>query len=683
MTTTNAPQPELDEPPGTPTTKWTVLIVSVAFILVVAVWALISPEQSATILGAIVGWASTWFGWFYITLATVVLIFVIIIGFRYRGIRMGKDTDRPEFSTFSWSAMLFAAGIGTDLMFFAVAEPASQYLFPPQGEGGTLEAARESTVWAIFHYGITGWGMYALMGLALGFYVHRMGLPLAIRSTLYPLIGRRIKGPIGDAVDIATVLGTIFGVATTLGIGVVMLNVGLDIMFGTPQGLPAQIGLIVLAVGAATASAVTGVDRGIRILSQLNVVLAIFLALWVLVTGETAFLLRAIVMNVGDFVSLFPGMTMDTMAFDHPTDWMNGWTLFFWAWWIAWASFVGLFLARISKGRTIGQFVVGTLTIPFSYIVMWISIFGNSAVRQIRQGDAAFGELAVNVPEQGFYTLLQQYPGAFFLVGLATFVGLLFYVTSADSGALVMANLSSHLPGGNVDAQPWLRILWAAATGLLTAGMLVVGGIPALQNATIIMGLPFAFVMIAVMVGLPRALEQDRVRSVTAPAVLPSQLTALPSPQLWRRRLARAFGTVTVRQADQHLEQVVLPALAAVSAELVEQGVDAEVRVDELRATGEVRRTAELVVAHAAGEFRYPVRIRRQLAPSFGARVREADDQTTTLDVDLPTGGSYDLMAYDVDQVCSAVLDHYVRWSEDMALTPVAVDEATSPRLQE
>lgn len=671
MSTTNPPLPghDLGAPDERPMTKWTVLVVSVAFILVVAVWALIAPEQSASILGAVVGWTSEWFGWFYIALATAILLFVIIIGVRYRHVRLGKDDDRPEFSLFSWSAMLFAAGIGTDLMFFAVAEPASQYLFPPQGEPESLDAAREASVWAIFHYGITGWGMYALMGLALGFYVHRLGLPLAIRSTLYPLIGKRIKGPVGDAVDIATVLGTIFGVATTLGIGVVMLNVGLGILFGTPQGLPAQVILIALAVGVATVSAVTGVDRGIRILSQLNVLLAIFLAAWVLVTGQTAFLLRAIVMNVGDFVSMFPGMTMDTMAFDYPADWMSGWTLFFWAWWIAWASFVGLFLARISKGRTIGQFVVGTLTIPFSYIVMWISIFGNTAVQQIRQGDAAFGETAVNVPEEGFYALLQQFPGAFFIVGLATFVGLLFYVTSADSGALVMANLSSDLPGNNVDAQPWLRILWAVATGVLTAGMLVVGGIPALQNATIIMGLPFAFVIIAVMVGLPRALAQDEARTLAQPSRRLGELAARPSPRLWRRRVARAFGVVSVKQADEHLEQVVLPALEAVRAELAAQGVDAEVQVDELQPSGEVLRTAQLVVHHEDEDFRYPVRVRRQAAPSFGARVIEADDETTTLDVDLPTGGSYDVMAYDMDQVCNAVLDHYERWSERLTRT--------------
>ncbi|MGJ3508142.1 choline BCCT transporter BetT [Enemella sp. A6] len=646
-----------------PRTKWTVLIVSAAFTAIVALWALLAPERSAEILGVMVGWTANWFGWFYIGLATVVLVFVIYIGGRYRNVRLGKDTDRPEFSTFSWAAMLFAAGIGTDVMFFAVAEPSSQYLFPPQGDGGTLDAARESTVWTLFHYGITGWGMYALMGLALGFYAHRLGLPLAVRSTLYPLIGKRIRGPIGDAVDVATVLGTIFGVATSLGIGVVMLNVGLGLLFGAAQGIPVQVGLTILAVAVATTSAVTGIDRGIRVLSQLNVLLAVLLAGWVLVTGQTAFLLRAVVMNVGDFISMFPGMTMDTMAFDHPDEWMSGWTLFFWAWWVAWASFVGMFLARISKGRTIGQFVLGTMTIPFSYIVMWVSLFGNSAVQRIREGDEAFGELAVNSPEEGFFTLLQQYPGALFLIGLATFVGLLFYVTSADSGALVMANLSSDLPGTGVDGRPLLRIFWAMATGVLTVGMLLVGGIPALQNATVIMGLPFAFVMIAVMFGLHRALERERMQTAIAQARLTSALAAPVPRDPWRLRLSRAFGVVSVKAANDRLEKVVIPALRDVQAELEQRGVETDLVIGELQPDGLVRRTVELVVPSEEHEdFYYPVSVRRHLAPSFGARVIEADDMTTTLEVNLPVGGGYDLMPFDRDQVCDSVLDHYERW---------------------
>lgn len=656
--------PELSaDRPSAPRLKTTVLAVSGAIIGLIAVWALIAPGSAESTLGTLVTRIGDWFGWFYIALATVILVFVIYVGVRYARVRLGDEDDRPEFSTFAWASMLFAAGIGTDVMFFAVAEPASQFLAPPQGEGGTVEAAREATVWTLFHYGITGWGMYALMGVALGYFAHRKKLPLAVRSALYPIFGKRIRGPIGDTVDIATVLGTIFGVATSLGIGVVMLNVGLGVLFDVPQGIPAQVGLVVLAVAVATVSATTGVDRGIRILSQLNVVLAILLALWILVTGNTTFLLRAITMNVGDFVSMFPGMTLDTMAFDHPAEWMNLWTLFFWAWWVAWASFVGMFLARISKGRTIGQFMLGTLTIPFSYIVMWVSIFGNSAVKQIADGDAAFGELAMNQPEEGFYTLLQQYPGAFFLVGLATFVGLLFYVTSADSGALVMANLTSDLPDSETDARGWLRIVWAVATGVLTIAMLVVGGIVALQYATIIMGLPFALVMILVMVGLHKALEAERAQFDAARLSLATHLAGQETSHRtsWRQRLSHSFGTVSLKRANDRLATVVIPALNEVATAMESEGHVAHVAVTD--GTPDTPGSAQLVIGEGATPFVWSVRARRVPAPSYGARMLEADDRTTRLEVALPSGGGYDVFTYSGEEICHDVLDHFERWT--------------------
>ncbi len=649
--------------PTRPRAKRSVLVVSLAFTVVIAGWALGAPTHAEATLGKVVAWISNWFGWFYIALATAVLVFVVYVGVRYAKVRLGDDTDRPEFSTFAWASMLFAAGIGTDVMFFAVAEPASQYLAPPQGQAETVDAAREATVWTLFHYGITGWGMYALMGVALGYFAHRKKLPLAVRSALYPIFGKRIRGPIGDAVDIATVLGTIFGVATSLGIGVVMLNVGLGVMFGVPQGIPAQVGLACLAVVTAAVSATTGVDRGIKLLSQLNVLLAIFLALWILVTGETTFLLRAITMNVGDFISMFPGMTLDTMAYDHPTEWMSLWTLFFWAWWIAWASFVGMFLARISKGRTIGQFMLGTLTIPFTYIVMWVSIFGNSAVKQIADGDTAFGDLAMNSPEEGFYALLQQYPGAIFLVGLSTFVGLLFYVTSADSGALVMANLSSDLPDSETDARPWLRILWAAATGVLTIAMLVVGGIVALQYATIVMGLPFAIVMVLVMIGLHRALEEERSQVSAARLSLTTHLAAREGAHQgsWRRRMSHTFGTVSPKRAQERLTTVIVPALHDVAEAMQAEGRTARVEVSDGDADGPV--AAQLVVGEGDVPFVWSVQTRRVAAPSFGTRMIEADDRTTRLEVALPTGGGYDVFTYSEEEVCHDVLDHFERWS--------------------
>jgi choline/glycine/proline betaine transport protein len=644
----------------------------------VAVWALIAPTQAADAIGVLVGWASEWFGWFYIFLATAILVFVIFLGVsRYGRTKLGPSHSVPQYSTFAWASMLFAAGIGTDLMFFAVAEPVTQYLAPPVGEAATEEAAREATVWTLFHYGINGWGMYALMGMALAYFSYRMNLPLAVRSALYPIIGKRIDGPIGHGVDLAAVLGTIFGVATSLGIGVAMLNVGLDVLFGVPQGEAAQLGLVVLAVSIATVSAVTGVDRGIKFLSQLNVLLAIGLALFLLITGKTIFLLNGLVLNIGDFVSGFPQLTMQTFAFDQPTAWMQSWTLFFWAWWIAWASFVGLFLARISRGRTIRQFVAGTMIIPFSYILMWVSIFGNSAIDIVRSGNQGFGELAMNTPEQGFYTLLQQYPWFPFIGAVATFVGLLFYVTSADSAALVLANLSSRLRTPGDDANKGVRIFWAVATGLLTMAMLLVGGITALTNATIIMGLPFAFVMVLVMYGLWKALRVEANIQDSHARSLPGRFSGRRAggpgphehdPADWRQRLGRALAFPGRAKAVEFLDDVVQPALQDVAQELEGQGVEAQVRRG---ADPEGERYVEMV-ADVSSEhpFHYRVSPLEVPIPAYGrGSVTSAEDTYCRLEVHMREGGQgYDVMGYTHTQVLDDVLDQYERHLEFLRL---------------
>ncbi|WP_203231295.1 choline BCCT transporter BetT [Marmoricola caldifontis] len=583
--------------------------------------------------------------------------------------RLGPDHSRPEFSTFAWASMLFAAGIGTDVMFYSVVEPVTQYMAPPSGEPGTVGAAREATVWTLFHYGVTGWAMYAVMGLALAYFAYRQNLPLAVRSALYPIFGKRIDGALGHAVDTAAVLGTVFGVATSLGIGVVFLNVGLNQAFDVPVGNGAQIALAVLAVTMAAVSATTGVDRGIRFLSQLNVVLALGLAAWVLVTGRTTFILNAVVTNVGDFVRTFPAKTMETFAFVDNDEWMSLWTLFFWAWWIAWASFVGLFLARISRGRTIRQFVAGTMVIPFTYIVMWISIFGNAALDRVRGGDDAFAAQAQEFDGSGFFTLLEEYPASGFLIVLAIFIGLLFYVTSADSGALVMGNLSSRLRSVQDDAAPWMRIVWAAITGLLTIAMLVVGGITALQYATIIFAVPFAFVLVLVMWGLHKALRVEARRADSAVHHLPTMLSARAATEsrgAWRARLARALNFVDVQDATDHLEQVVAPALREVAADMEARGLAVVVTsggerpAAPLDGDGPALPWCELRTEDPEHPFVYRVVVTESAVPTYGGRMIGDRDRYARLEVHLDGGGQdYDVMGFTENQVIHDCLDQY------------------------
>lgn len=656
---------DVDSPDGQPLqgsapVRWPVFAASFIGVLAVALWTLIAPGQAKGVIGKLVEVVSRDLGWFYILLVTAVLVFVIYLAVsRFGNVRLGPDHSRSEYSLFAWASMLFAAGIATDVMFFSISEPVSNYLDPPVGHGKTVHAAEDGPFWMLFHYGITGWGLYALMGMALGYFAYRRGLPLAVRSALYPLFGRRVNGVLGHAVDTATVLGTAFGVATSLGIGVVLLNAGLHVIFGIPVGVAAQTGLIALAVIMAAISATTGVDKGIRFLSQLNVVLALALAGWVLVTGNTRFLLDALVMNVGDFVSKFPGVTLQTFAFNDVESWMSEWTLFFWAWWVAWASFVGMFLARISRGRTIRQFVLGTLIFPFCYIVMWASIFGNAALERVRNGDSDFGKVAASGSGSGLFDLLQQYPLAGVVIPVAIFVGLLFYVTSADSGSLVMGNLSSSLRSVQEDCAPWLRITWAATVGLLTIGVLLVGGIKALQNATVIMGLPFSVVIILVMISLRKALSVEAHRADTGAGSRSRILAARSNDrESWKTRLARATNFVGVDDAKKHLQDVVVPALHAVGEELNQRGVAAHVATD-------ADHGAKLTVDSAEFPFVYSVQVESVPVPAFGGRMVGGRDRYGRLEVYLSDGGQgYDVMGYSQTQLIHDCLDHYERHLE-------------------
>ena len=683
--------------------NWGVFLSSAVIIAVVAAGAIISPATVQDAFDTAVAWAGKWFGSFYIFLITATIVFVVLLALsRYGQVRLGPDNSTPDFSTFSWAAMLFAAGIGTGIMFFSIAEPVAQYVHPPTGEGETIEAARHAVVLAIFHYGISGWGVYAIMGMAMAYFAYRRRDALAVRSTLRPLLGARVDGWIGDVVDTAALVGGVFGIAASLGVGVVQLNVALDILFGIPQGTGGQIGLIALSVVMATISATTGVDRGVRVLSNINVVLAIGLALWVLISGDTAFLMDALVGSVGDFMVQFPQLTLETYAYNRPEEWLNSWTLFFWAWWITWGAFVGMFLARVSRGRTLREFILGALILPFSYVVMWVAIFGNSALDLIRSGDTGFAETTISKPEQGLYLLLDA-AGGKPIIAIALFVGILFYVTSADSGALVMSSLSSRIKGEREDAAPWLRIFWATLTGILTVAMLVAGGVPILQQATLVMALPFSFILVVIMACLLRALHQEAsLNQARSRAYRNRQVgftgTAAGLRRIsWRDRLSHTFAHVSPEQAQRALDERIVPALEAVAAELAKERLEAEVHVegreaddpdDERTYLGRVTllvtdpnneaRDGEIepeVLERAAGRriFRYVVRMVEAPAPSYGGGMNEADDVTVRLEVRLRGGGvGYDIMDWSADQVAHDVLDHYERWLEYLGTSSTA-----------
>ena len=638
----------------------------VAFVLFAGIW----PDTAETVIFGSMDWVATNFGWYYVLTATLVVVFVLLVAFsKVGGTKMGPDHSLPKYNLFTWAAMLFAAGIGVDLMFFGISGPATNILTPPDAPAGSDEAARMATIWTIFHYGIPGWAMYALMGMAFGLFAYRYHLPLSIRSALAPIFGRRIHGAVGHVAEIGATIGTIFGISVSLGIGVVFLNFGLSALFGIPNSIGVQVALMALAVFITVMSTVSGVDKGIRRLSELNVLMALVLMLWVLFSGQTHHLLNALVQNIGDFFSRFPGMMMNTFAYndgtaDYPADqWMADWTLFFWAWWIAWAPFVSLFLARISRGRTLRQFVVGVLLIPFSFILLWVSIFGNAALSFF--GDADFLDLAVNEPESGFFNLLEQYPGATFTVSLALLTGLFFYVTSADSGSLVMANMTSKASTAESDGPPWLRIVWAVITGALTLVMLFIDGVYTLQAATVMVGLPLSVMVYLMMVSLWKVLRIELTSLESRQATLPSLLTSRVREAegsdrgSWRQRLQHRMTYATAEQATTFIETVATPAVEEVAAELEDLGADVVCQRGAHPDSGIP--FVDLVVSFPdAEDFKYQTYPVAYSTPSFAANLAAVRDTYYRVEIFSVLGSrGRDIMGSSKAQVIADVLDSY------------------------
>ncbi|MDO4427480.1 MAG: choline BCCT transporter BetT [Moraxella sp.] len=637
---------------------------SSAIIIFFSLYTIFFNHTASTILDAMLRWVSHTFGWYYFFTASVCIVFVLFLAFsRYGDVKLGPKHSQPEYSLLSWSAMLFAAGIGIDLMFFSVAEPIMQYMNPPLIEGQTVQAAREALMWTIFHYGMTGWSMYALIGIALGYFAYRYNLPLSIRSALYPMIGKKINGAAGNAVDVAAILGAVFGIATTCGIGVVQLNYGLHIILGVPESLVWQMILIVLAVILTTISATTGISKGIKILSELNIYFAIGLMLFVLFLGNMEFLLNAIMQNIGDYISHFPSLTLDTFAYyqtDEQRQWVQDWTLFFWAWWIAWSPFVGLFLAQISKGRTIRQFVLGTLSIPFMFTLAWLSIMGNSALDLVFQGNLDFAQKVTERPEIGFMELLSFYPWFEFTAILAFISGFLFYVTSADSGAIVLSSFS-YKNKDNASLPPvWNRIFWAVALGVLTIAMLMTDGITALQKATIIMGLPFSFVMFFVMAGLFKSLRLEDFREASK-EIHAAPVAGNVDIHNWQARLDRITAYPDKLTTKTMLDEVCLPALQTVADELAKKGLSMDITKTPDEATPELYQIRleiayekELNFIYGIHPIAYPVPL-RPIVP-------DAQDEYYRLETLLFDGlQGNDLSGYSKEQVINDILDKYER----------------------
>ncbi|HZD54308.1 MAG TPA: BCCT family transporter [Woeseiaceae bacterium] len=447
------------------------------------------------------------FGWFLILTVQGFLLFCVYLAVsRFGHIRIGGPGARPEFSSLSWFAMLFAAGMGIGLMFWSVAEPILHLRNPPGAAPMTAEGAQRAMDLTFLHWGFHVWGIYALVGLALAYFSYNRGLPLTIRSAFYPLIGRRIDGPLGNVIDALAVIATLFGLATSLGLGVAQINAGLDSVFGMRFTIGAQIILIAVITALATGSVVSGIDRGIRLLSLTNLYAALLLLVFVLLVGPTLFLFKNLVQSTGHYLQnlLTLGSWAETYARDE--SWQSSWTLFYWAWWIAWSPFVGMFIARISRGRTVREFIFGVLLVPSLLTFIWVSVFGGAAIYEALFVDTAIVDAANQNVATALFELLTAFPLADVTVLLAVFLVAIFFVTSCDSGSLVMDILTS---GGYLHSPVVQRAFWAILSGVVAAVLMLGGGLTALQTASITSGLPFAVVLVLMAWGLLKAFRED------------------------------------------------------------------------------------------------------------------------------------------------------------------------------
>jgi len=487
----------------------TVFYCSAGIILALVILGVVATEQLDSFFQTLQREIVHRFGWFYILSMTGFLLFAIWIMFsRFGRIRLGPDGVRPDFSRPTWFAMLFSAGMGIGLLFYSVAEPVMHYSSGMQGPESEVAAARNAMGLTFFHWGLNPWAVYSIVGLSLAYFGFRRGLPLSIRSAFYPLLKERIHGRIGDAIDIVAIVSTLFGVATSLGLGAMQVNAGLHHVSGLGESLTAQVIIIAVITAIATVSVVSGLDIGIRRLSELNMLIAALMLIFLFASGPTLYLITAYVQNLGSYLQLLAVRSFQTGILSDPQqrEWLSSWTIFYWAWWIAWAPFVGMFIARISRGRTIREFITAVLLGPTVVGFAWLTVFGDSALHQeLFQGGGIVEAVSGNI-STAVFVLLERYPFAAVTGAACTLCVVLFFVTSSDSASMVIDTIAS---GGKEDPPVGQRIFWAVLEGVVAAVLLFAGGLTALQTAAIVTALPFCLIIIVMCVALVMGLRRD------------------------------------------------------------------------------------------------------------------------------------------------------------------------------
>ena len=483
-----------------------VFFTSVILIIAMITLVLIFNESAEEFFSTVQTNVSEFGGWLYVLSVNVFLIFVLFLAFsKFGKIRLGGKDAEPEFKTLSWFSMLFSAGMGIGLLFWSVAEPVTHYGAPPNADPNTIGAAKEAMNFSFLHWGFHPWAIYALVGLALAFFTYSRGLPLTFRSVFYPFLGDKIYGRTGDIIDIFAVLATLFGLATSLGFGVQQVAAGLEQVFGMSSGTTTQVLLIAGITAVATISVVLGVDKGVKILSEWNIRIAVVLLILVLILGPTLFVFESYLENLGNYFSSVVELSLWNESFTGG-DWQNDWTIFYWGWWISWSPFVGTFIARVSKGRTVKEFILGVLIVPSLITFFWITVFGNSALDAIMEGNNAIATAVDNDVATALFIFFEDFPFTIVLNVVAILLIMGFFITSSDSGSLVIDSLTS---GGKIEAPVGQRIFWAVTEGAVAAVLLIGGGLGALQTAAITTGLPFAVILLIMCYSLYNGLKDE------------------------------------------------------------------------------------------------------------------------------------------------------------------------------
>ena len=645
-----------------------VFVPAAVIMLLLVIGTALNPEAAGALFSNVLAFTTETFGWFYMLAVALFLMFIIVLAFSsYGSIKLGPDHAEAEYKFLEWFAMLFSAGYGIALLFFGVAEPVMHFASPPLSQPQTIAAAKEAMQIAYFHWGFHIWAIYGVVGLSLAYFAFRHGLPLSIRSTLYPIIGDRIYGPIGHTVDVFAILGTMFGIATSLGLSVSQINAGLNYLLPDiiPVNTTVQVIAIALVTAAALVSVLAGMDKGVKRLSILNMLLATALMLFVFIVGPTIFILNAFMENTGSYLGNIVERTFSLQAYEN-SDWIGSWTLFIFAWTIAWAPFVGLFIAKISRGRTIREFVLGVMLVPTFFTFFWFAVFGDTALHMIMVD--GYTSLIGDVQDNqaiALFKLLENLPFTEFVSSLTILLIITFFVTSSDSGSLVIDSLAA---GGRSDTPWWQRSFWVVTEGAVAAVLLIAGGLTALQTAAIVSALPFAVIILISMFGMWRALriEGHRNQSLGQNNKLPPHLL---KPSAWRERIDYMTDKPTRGKVLSYIKEVIMPSMMEVSSKFAETGWTTEVNYDAVnnRAVLELQRGDDV-------EFWYEVRLSEHDAPDY-----YTEDSADTLpqehhhraEVYLRRGGqTYDLYGYETEAVINDIIDQFEKYLHFLNVSP-------------